>query len=155
MVAALSIFVLLASFNRTINRLTKPVSAIIALSLFSSCLISSFYYFKKIEGELFLSNFLKLFEGTNLVMHVNLVSEKLIIFFALIMIIIEPNFREAILRIAYYSSINNDNYNWSIILQTAKEKRLRFIDGRSWLNLLLSNAVNIVNGFFSFSLNRS
>ena len=88
MVAALSIFVLLASFNRTINRLTKPVSAIIALSLLSSCLISSFYYFKKIEGELFLSNFLKLFEGTNLVMHLNLVSEKLIIFFALIMIII-------------------------------------------------------------------
>ena len=86
--AALSIFVLLASFNSTINRLTKPVSAIIALSLFSSCLISSFYYFKKIEGELFLSNFLKLFEGTNLVMHLNLVSEKLIIFFALIMIII-------------------------------------------------------------------
>jgi len=88
MVAALSVFVLLASFNRTINRLTKPVSAIIALSLLSSCLISSFYYFKKIEGELFLSNFLKLFEGTNLVMHLNLVSEKLIIFFALIMIII-------------------------------------------------------------------
>ena len=88
MVAALSIFVLLASFNRTINRLTKPVSAIIALSLFSSCLISSFYYFKKIEGELFLSNFLKLFESTNLVMHLNLVSEKIIIFFSLIMIII-------------------------------------------------------------------
>ena len=88
MVAALFIFVLLASFNRTINRLTKPVSAIIALSLFSSCLISSFYYFKKIEGELFLSDVLKLFEGTNLVMHLNLFSEKLIIFFSLIMIII-------------------------------------------------------------------
>ena len=88
MVAALSIFVLLASFNRTINRLTKPVSAIIALSLFSSFIISSFYYFKKVEGELFLSDFLKLFEGTNLVMHLNLVSEKLIIFFSLIMIII-------------------------------------------------------------------
>ena len=88
MVAALSVFVLLASFNRTINRLTKPVSAIISLSLLSSCVISSFYYFKKIEGELFLSDFLKLFEGTNLVMHLNLVSEKLIIFFSLIMIII-------------------------------------------------------------------
>ena len=88
MVAALSIVVLLASFNRTINRLTKPVSAIIALSLLSSCVISSFYYFRKIEGELFLSDFIKLFEGTNLVMHLNLVSEKLISFFALIMIII-------------------------------------------------------------------
>ncbi len=88
MAASLFIFALLASFNRTVNRLTKPVSAIIALSLLGSCFISSFYYFKKIEGELFLSNFLKLFEGTNLVMHLNLVSEKLISFFALIMIII-------------------------------------------------------------------
>ena len=88
MAAALFIFVLLASFNRTVNRLTKPVSAIIALSLLSSCFISSFYYFKKIEGDLLLSDFLKLFEETNLVMHLNLVSEKIIIFFSLIMIII-------------------------------------------------------------------
>ena len=88
MTAALFIFVLLASFNRTVNRLTKPVTAIIALSLLSSCLISSFYYFKKIEGDLFLSDFFKLFEETNLVMHLNLVSEKIIIFFSLIMIII-------------------------------------------------------------------
>ena len=88
MAAALFIFVLLSGFNRTVNRLTKPVSAIIALSLLSSCLISSFYYFKKIEGDLFLSDFLKLFEETNLVMHLNLVSEKIIIFFSLIMIII-------------------------------------------------------------------
>ena len=88
MVAALFMFVLLASFNRTINRLTKPVSAIIALSLLGSCFISSFYYFKKIEGDLFLSDFLELFEETNLVIHLNLVSEKIIIFFSLIMIII-------------------------------------------------------------------
>ena len=88
MAAALFIFVLLASFNRTVNRLTKPVSAIIALSLLSSCFISSFYYFNKIEGDLLLSDFLKLFEETNLVMHLNLVSEKLIMFFSLIMIII-------------------------------------------------------------------
>ena len=88
MTAALFIFVLLASFNRTVNRLTKPVSAIIALSLLSSCLISSFYYFKKIEGDFFLSDFFKLFEEKKLVMHLNLVSEKIIIFFSLIMIII-------------------------------------------------------------------
>ena len=88
MAAALFIFALLASFNRTVNRLTKPVSAIIALSLLGSCFISSFYYFKQIEGDLFLSDFLKLFDETNLVMHLNLVSEKIIIFFSLIMIII-------------------------------------------------------------------
>ena len=88
MAAALFILALLASFNRTVNRLTKPVSAIIALSLLGSCFISSFYYFKQIEGDLFLSDFLKLFDETNLVMHLNLVSEKIIIFFSLIMIII-------------------------------------------------------------------
>ena len=88
MAASLFIFALLASFNRTVNRLTKPVSAIIALSLLGSCFISSFYYFKQIEGDLFLSDFLKLFDETNLVMHLNLVSEKIIIFFSLIMIII-------------------------------------------------------------------
>ncbi len=88
MAAALFIFVLLSAFNRTVNRLTKPVSAIIALSLLGSCFISSFYYFKKIEGELFLSDFFKFFEETNLVIHLNLVSEKIIILFSLIMIII-------------------------------------------------------------------
>ena len=88
MAASLFIFALLASFNRTVNRLTKPVSAIIALSLLGSCFISSFYYFKQIEGDLFLSDFLKLFDQTNLAMHLNLVSEKIIIFFSLIMIII-------------------------------------------------------------------
>ena len=88
MAAALFIFVLLASFNRTINRLTKPVSAIIGLSLLSSAFISSFFYVKKIEGELVLSNYLKIFEKTNLVMHLNLLSEKIIIFFSLIMAIV-------------------------------------------------------------------
>ena len=57
---ALFIFILLASFNRTINRLTKPVTAVIALSLLSSAFISYFYYFKKIEEELVLS---KMFKG--------------------------------------------------------------------------------------------
>jgi len=85
LVTALFIFVLLASFNRTVNRLTKPVTALIALSLMSSAFISSFYYFKKIEEELVLSEFLKYFEGTNLVIHLNLINEKFIIFFSLIM----------------------------------------------------------------------
>ena len=88
LVTALFIFVLLASFNRTINRLTKPVTALIALSLLSSAFISSFYYFKKIEEELVLSKFLKYFQETNLVMHLNLVNEKIIIFFSLIMIVV-------------------------------------------------------------------
>ena len=88
LVTSLFILILLASFNRTLNRLTKPVTALVALSLLSSALISSFDYFKKIEGELVLSVFLKFFEDKNLVTHLNLVNQKLIIFFSLIMIFI-------------------------------------------------------------------
>jgi len=82
------ILILLASFNRTLNRLTKPVTALVALSLFSSAFISSFDYFKKIEEELVLFQFLKFFEEKNLVIHLNLGNEKIIIFFSLIMILI-------------------------------------------------------------------
>ena len=88
LVTALFIFLLLISFNRTLNRLTKPVTALIALSLLSSALISSFDYFKKIEEELVLSKFLKFFEETNLVIHLNLLNEKIIIFFSLIMTLV-------------------------------------------------------------------
>ena len=85
---ALFIFILLVSFNRTLNRLTKPVTALVALSLLSSAFISSIDYFKKIEEELVVSEVLKFFEQTNLVIHLNLVNEKIIIFFSLIMILI-------------------------------------------------------------------
>ena len=85
---ALFIFVLLVSFNRTLNRLTKPVTALIGLSLLSSAFISSFDYFKKIQEELVLSKFLKFLENTNLVIHLNLVNEKIIIFFSLIMTLV-------------------------------------------------------------------
>ena len=88
LVTSLIIFILLISFNRTLNRLTKPVTALVALSLLSSAFISSFDYFKKIEEELVLSEFLKFFKEKNLVMHLNLVNEKIIIFFSLIMIFI-------------------------------------------------------------------
>ncbi len=86
LVTSFFILILLASFNRTINRLTKPVTALVALSLLSSAFISSFDYFKKIEEELVLSGFLKFFEEKNLVIHLNLVNEKIIVFFLLIMI---------------------------------------------------------------------
>ena len=88
LVTSLFIFILLISFNRTLNRLTKPVTALVVLSLLSSAFISSFDYFKKIEKELVLSEFLKFFEEKNLVIHLNLVNEKIIIFFSLIMILI-------------------------------------------------------------------
>ena len=88
LVTSFFILILLASFNRTLNRLTKPVTALVALSLLSSAFISSFDYFKKIEEELVLSEFLKFFEEKNFVIHLNLVNEKIIIFFSLIMLLI-------------------------------------------------------------------
>ena len=88
LVTSLFILILLASFNRTLNRLTKPVTALVALSLLSSAFISLFDYFKNIEEELVLSEFLKFFEEKNLVIHLNLVNEKIIIFFSFIMILI-------------------------------------------------------------------
>ena len=88
LVTSLFIFILLVSFNRTLNRLTKPVTVLVALSLLSSAFISSFDYFKKIEEELVLSEFFKFFEEKNLVLRLNLVNEKIIIFFSLIMILI-------------------------------------------------------------------
>ena len=88
LVTSLFIFVLLVSFNRTLNRLTKPVTALVALSLLSSSFISSFDYLKKIEEELVLSEVLKFFEGKNLVIHLNFVNEKIIVYFSFIMILI-------------------------------------------------------------------
>ena len=88
LVTSLFISILLASFNRTLNRLTKPVTALVALSLLSSAFISSFDYFNKIEEELVLSEVLKFIEEKNLVIHLNLVNEKILIFFSLIIILI-------------------------------------------------------------------
>ena len=88
MVLALLILILLVSFNRTINRLTKPVSFLAVSSLLSSALISGLFYLKKIEGEVFLSNYLKLFESTNLVLHLSTLTEKIVITFTLIMAIL-------------------------------------------------------------------
>tara|TARA_B100001248_G_scaffold36066_1_gene23096 strand:+ start:228 stop:662 length:435 start_codon:yes stop_codon:yes gene_type:complete len=88
LVTALFIFILLVSFSRTLNRLTKPVTVLVALSLLSSALISSFDYLKEIEEQLVLSKFLKFLGETNLVIHLNLVNEKIIIFFSLIMVLI-------------------------------------------------------------------
>ena len=88
MVIALLILILLVSFNRTMNRLTKPVSFLAVSSLLSSALISAFLYFKKIEGEVFLSNYLKLFESTNLVLHLNTINEKIVIFFTIIVALV-------------------------------------------------------------------
>ena len=88
MVMALFILILLVSFNRTINRLTKPVSFLVVFSLISSALLSLYLYLKKIEGELFLSSYLKIFENRNLVLHLSSLTEKFTICFTVIMAIV-------------------------------------------------------------------
>ena len=85
---ALFILILLVSFNRTINRLTKPVSFLVVFSLLCSALISSYLYLKKIEGELFLSNYIRVFESKNFALHLNSLSEKIIICFTVVMAIV-------------------------------------------------------------------
>ena len=85
---ALFILILLVSFNRTINRLTKPVSFLLVFSLLSSALISSYFYLKKIEGEVFFSNYPGLLESKNLVLHLNSLTEKITIFFSVILAIV-------------------------------------------------------------------
>ena len=82
---ALFILTLLISFNKTMNRLTKPVSFLVVFSLLSSALLSTYLFFKKIEGEVFLSNYLGIFENKNLVLHLNSLTEKITIFFTVIM----------------------------------------------------------------------
>ena len=84
----LFILILLVSFNRTINRLTKPVSFLAVFSLLSSAMISSYLYLKKIEGEVFLSNYLRQFESIDIALHLNSLTERIIICFTVIMVIV-------------------------------------------------------------------
>ena len=85
MVMGLFLLILLVSFNRTINRLTKPVSFLVVFSLLISAFISLYLYVQKIEGEVFLGNYLRLFESKNFVLHLNSLSEKITILFNVIM----------------------------------------------------------------------
>ena len=85
---ALFILILLVSFNRTINRLTKPVSFLVIFSLLSSSIISAYLYLKEIEGDVYLSNYLSVFESNSLVLHLDSLTEKLAIFFTGIMAIL-------------------------------------------------------------------
>ena len=85
---AIFVLILLVSFNRTINRLTKPVTFLVVFSLLSSSLISLYLYLKNIEGELLLSNYIRAFESKNLALHLNSLTEKIIICFTVIMAIV-------------------------------------------------------------------
>ena len=76
---AFFVFVLLRSFNRTINRLTKPVSFLILISIVSSILLSLFYLSNQVEGNLDLPAYLNFLENLNLQLHLNALTEKITI----------------------------------------------------------------------------
>ncbi len=78
------IFILLRSFNRTINRLTKPVSFLFLISILISTLLSLYFFLNHISGNIPISNTLSIFKSFNLEIHLNELTEKVIIIIGLI-----------------------------------------------------------------------
>lgn len=78
------IFILLRSFNRTINRLTKPVSVLILVSILISTLLSLYFFLNHVSGDIPLSNILEILKNFNLELHLNELTEKIIIILGLI-----------------------------------------------------------------------
>ena len=78
------IFILLRFFNRTINRLTKPVSILLLASILISTLLSLYFALNHISGNIPLSSILSIFKSLNLEIHLNELTEKVIIILGLI-----------------------------------------------------------------------
>ena len=78
------IFILLISFTRTINRLTKPVSILCLVSVLLSTFLSLYLFFNHISGNIAISNILSIFKSLNVEIHLNELTEKVIIILGLI-----------------------------------------------------------------------
>ncbi len=78
------IFILLRSFNRTINRLTKPVSFLLLGSIIISTLLSLYFFLNNVSENIPLTNILSIFKSFNLEIHLNQLTEKIIIILGLI-----------------------------------------------------------------------
>ena len=78
------IFILLRSFTRTINRLTKPVSILFLISILMTTLSSLYLFLNHVEGDIPLSEILSIFKSFNIVIHLNELTEKIIIYLGLI-----------------------------------------------------------------------
>ena len=81
---AIIIFILLISFTRTINRLTKPVSILSLVSVLLSTFLSLYLIFNHVSGDIPISNILSIFKSLNLEIHLNELTEKVIIIIGLI-----------------------------------------------------------------------
>ena len=77
------IFILLRAFNRTINRLTKPVSFLLLVSMVISTLLSLYFFLNHVSVNIPLDNILSIFKSLNLEIHLNALREKIIIILCL------------------------------------------------------------------------
>ena len=77
------IFILLTSFNKTMNRLTKPVSYLIIFSILISSLFSLFFFLNKIEGAILISKYFSFMSDSGIKLHLNQLNEEIIIFIGL------------------------------------------------------------------------
>ena len=81
---AFFLFILLRLFTRTINRLTKPVSYLILVSIISPIMLGLFYLNNHVEGNLDLPKNLIFLNNLNLQIHLNALTEKLTILISII-----------------------------------------------------------------------
>ena len=78
------IFILLISFTRTINRLTKPVSILFLVSILLTTFLSLYLFLNRVSGDIPISSILSIFKSLNLEIHLNELTEKVIIIIGLI-----------------------------------------------------------------------
>ena len=78
------IFILLRSFTRTINRLTKPVSILFLVSILLTTFLSLYLLLNHVSGDIPISGILSIFKSLNLEIHLNELTEKVIIILGLI-----------------------------------------------------------------------
>ena len=76
--------ILLISFTRTINRLTKPVSILFLVSILLTTFLSLYLFLNHVSGNIPLSSILSIFKSFNLEIHLNELTEKIIIILGLI-----------------------------------------------------------------------
>ncbi len=78
------IFILLRSFTRTINRLTKPVSILFLVSILLPIFLSLYLFLNHVSVDIPISSILSIFKSLNLEIHLNELTEKVIIILGLI-----------------------------------------------------------------------
>ena len=78
------LFILLLSFNRTINRLTKPISYLALSSILGTSVLAIFCLLNKVEGDFLLKDYWPMLSISNVEIHLRELNEKLIIAVSLI-----------------------------------------------------------------------